>query len=138
MVTNTKTVLALVAFIVATGVAGVEMTRSQAQADPRIVPGGAAGYAGARVDGTFQLVAALPPAGPFAIPVAEKGDLPPLGCAGPFRPEFEAECIDAAFEVEAEPSVVIETRLGDASILMRMDAVTVAGIEDAPGQPHNE
>jgi hypothetical protein len=129
MVTETKKVLATVALIIAAGISTVELTRTPAQADPTLVRGGAAGYAGARVDGAFQLLAAAPPAAPVELPVAEKGDLPPLGCAGPFRPEVEAECIDAAFEVEAEPSVIVETRFGDASTLVRMDAVTVADFE---------
>ena len=130
MVTETKKVLAAVALIIAAGVSTVELTRTPAQADPTLVRG-AAGYAGSRVDGAFQLLAAAPPVAPVELPVAEKGDLPPLGCAGPFRPEVEAECIDTAFEVEAEPSVIVETRLGDVSTLVRMDALTVADFEHA-------
>jgi hypothetical protein len=125
MVIDTKRVLALVALIVAIGVVTVEASRSQAQADADIVPYGAAGYAGSRVDGAFDVVAAMPqPA--VAYPVAEKGDLALLGCAGPFRPAVQAECIDTALEVEAEPSAVVETRFGATSILTRMDAMTVA------------
>jgi hypothetical protein len=131
MVTETKKVLAIVALIVAAGISTVELTRTPAQADPSLVPGGAAGYAGARVDGAFQILAVAPRIAPVELPVAEKGDLPPLGCAGPFRPEVEAECVDTAFEVEAEPSVIVETRLVDASTLIRMDALTVADIEHA-------
>jgi hypothetical protein len=138
MVTETKKVLAAVALIIATGVSTVELTRTPAQADPTIVRGGAAGYAGSRVDGAFQVLAAAPSAAPVEMPVAEKGDLPPLGCAGPFRPEIEAECIDAAFEVEAEPSVIVETRLGDASTLVRMDALTVADFEYAAADLQSE
>jgi hypothetical protein len=129
MITETKKVLAAVALIIAAGISTVELTRTPAQADPTLVRGGAAGYAGSRVDGAFQVLAAAPVAAPVEVPVAEKGDLPPLGCAGPFRPEVEAECVDTAFEVEAEPSVIVETRLGDASTLMRMDALTVADFE---------
>lgn len=132
MVTETKKVLAIAALIVAAGVATVEMTRGQAQADPMIVAGGAAGYAGGRVDGAFELAAATPFSRSVEITLAEKGDLPPLGCAGPFLPAVEAECIDAAQEVAAEPSLIVETRLGGVSVLTRMDAMTMAGVDEAP------
>jgi hypothetical protein len=125
MFTETKRVLALVALIAATGVAAVEMSRTAAHADPNLVSGGAAGYAGARVDAAFQLVAAMP-VRTILVPMAEKGDLMPIGCAGPYRPEVAAECIDTAYEVEAEPSVVVETREGNTSILTRLDGLTVA------------
>jgi hypothetical protein len=126
MIIETKKVLVLVALIVAAGIATVEATRSQAQADAGIVPFGAAGYAGTRVDNAFQLVASSPQSDEPEYPVAEKGDLVPLGCAGPFRAAVQAECIDTAFEIEAEPSTVVETRFGAMSILTRMDGATVA------------
>jgi hypothetical protein len=126
MVIDTKKVLALVALIVGIGVATVEATRSQAQADSNIVPYGAAGYAGIRVEGAFEVVASMPE---VAYPIAEKGDFVPLGCAGPFRADVQAECIDTAFEVEAGSSTVVETRFGATSILTRMDAMTVADFE---------
>jgi hypothetical protein len=128
MAIDTKKVLALVALIVAIGVATVEATRSEAQADANIVPYGAAGYAGMRVDDAFEVAASMPR---VEYPVAEKGDLLPLGCAGPFRTSVQAECIDAALEIEAEPSALVETRFGSMSILTRMDAMTVADFEPA-------
>jgi hypothetical protein len=103
-----------------------------------LVAGGAAGYAGSRVDGAFQLVGTMPTSSSYEITVAEKGDLPPLGCAGPFRPAVQAECIDAALEVAAEPSAVVETRFGTTSILTRMDAMLVAGAEEIADQPITE
>jgi len=127
MNSQTKKVLALVALIVATGVGVVELTRNPAQADPLLVAGGAAGYAGARVDAVFQIVAEMAPAGNVEIPTAEKGDLPPLGCDGPFRSEVMAECIDVAYEVESVNSEVIETRTANSSILTRMVEYTLAG-----------
>jgi hypothetical protein len=133
MITETKKAFALAALIVATGIAAVELTRSSAQADPMLVTGGAAGYAGARVDAAFEAVAEMPEAAAVMVPLAEKGDLPvPYGCEG----NAEAECMDVAYEVESAPSVVVETRIGNTSTLMRMDAMTVAGVNDEPAQLH--
>ena len=126
MNSQTKKVLALVALIVATGVAVVELTRNPAQADPLLVPGGAAGYAGARVDSVFQVVAEMALAGAVEIPTAQKGDLPPLGCAGPFRSEVRAECLDVAYEVESDDAEIVETRTANSSILTRMVEYTLA------------
>ena len=126
---QTTRVLALVALIVGTGIATVELTRETASAETRVT-GGVSSYADRRVDEIFALVAEMPPVAPVSIPLAEKGDLLPIGCAGPFRAEVQAECLDTAYEVESEPSVVVETRIGDAtSVLMRMDGMTVAGVE---------
>ena len=60
-------------------------------------------------------------------PIAEKGDLPPLGCIGPFRPEVAAECVDVAYEVELDDGEIVETRIGNSSILTRMAEYTLAG-----------
>ena len=126
---QTTRVLALVALIVGTGIATVEVTRETANAQTRVT-GGVSAYADKRVDEIFKLVAEMPPVAPVSIPVAEKGDLLPIGCAGPFRPEVQAECIDTAYEVASDPSLVVETRVGDAtSVLLRMDGMTVAGVE---------
>jgi hypothetical protein len=126
MNSQTKRVLAVVALIVATGVGAVELSRNSAQADPLLVTGGSEGYAGSRVDGAFQLVS-LAPVSDEEFPVAEKGDLPPLGCIGPFRPEVAAECTDVAYEVESEDGEIVETRVGNTSILTRMVEYTMAG-----------
>ena len=126
---QTTRVLALVALIVGTGIATVELTRETASAETRVT-GGVSGYADRRVNEIFALVAEMPPVAPVSIPVAEKGDLLPIGCAGPFRAEVQAECIDTAYEVASDASLVVETRVGDAtSVLLRMDGMTVAGVE---------
>jgi hypothetical protein len=128
MYTETKKVLAIVALIVATGISAVELSHTSAQADPMLVVGGAAGYAGHRVDQAFEAVATLPAPAPEIVNVAEKGDLPPLGCAGPFHPDVAAECLDTAYEVESGPYVIVEKRDGEAtSVLTRMIEYTVAG-----------
>jgi hypothetical protein len=115
-------VLALVALILATGVTVVEITR------PARAEAASAEYAGERIATVFQVVAQMPAMPAVQIPVAEKGDLMPIGCAGPLRPEVADECMDTAYEVPSEPSVVVETRTGDASTeLMRLDGMTVAG-----------
>ena len=130
MVTETKKVIAIAALIIATGIAGVELTRNPAQADPMLVPGGAAGYAGARVDEVFKVVAEMPPVATMMVPMAAKGDLMPTGCAGPFLPDVAAECMDTAYEVPSEePGVVVETRMSDSSILVRMMGYTMAVFE---------
>ncbi len=42
--------------------------------------------------------------------------------------------MDVAYETESEPSIVVETRVGSTSTLMRMDAMTMAGITAQPFQ----
>lgn len=131
MITETKKVFAIAALIAATGVAAVELTRNPAQADPMLVMGGAAGYAAERIDGAFHAVAEMPPVAPISVPMALKGDLMPLGCAGPFKAEVAAECLDTAYEVASDDSMVVETRVGDStSILVRMMGYTMAVFEN--------
>lgn len=121
MTIETRKVFAVAALIVATGVAAVELTRNPAQADTL------ADRATARIDGAFEVVAAMPPVPPVRVPLAQKGDLEvPLGCEG----AGEAECMDVAYEVPSQPSIVVETRAGSTSTLMRMDAMTVASGSD--------
>jgi len=124
MITETRKVFVLAALIVATGVAAVEFSRSPAHADPMLVLGGAgATYATSRVDTAFDAVAAMPAMAEIMVPMAQKGDLEiPLGCEG----FAEAECMDVAYEMASEPSLVVETRTGTTSTLMRLDAMTVA------------
>lgn len=120
MITETKKAFAVAALIVATGVAAVELTRSSAQAESTTV------YAAARIDRAFEAVASMPAVEPVRVPLAVKGDLPvPLGCFG-ISPTAQAECMDVAYEVPSEPSIVVETRYGNTSTLTRLDAFTVA------------
>lgn len=130
MITDTKKVFVLAALIVATGVGAVELTRSEAQAEPAMTRDGA--YAAARVDTVFDLVADLPMTVAVMVPMAEKGDLAvPQGCLG-VQGDAQAECMDVAYEVPSEPSVVIDTTVGNTTTLMRMDAMTIAGVTDEP------
>jgi len=133
MITETKKVFVLAALIVATGIATVELTRTPAQADSRTVENTAA-YAASRIDAAFDVVAQMPAMPTVRVPMAQKGDLEvPVGCEG----SAEAECMDVAYEVPSEPSLVVETRAGTTSTLMRMDAMTVAsGVEE--GAPQSE
>lgn len=130
MITETKKVFAIAALIATTGVAGVELTRNPAQADPMLVIG-AAGYAAERIDGAFHAVAEMPPVAPISVPMALKGDLMPIGCAGPLKADVQAECLDTAYEVASDDgSMVVETRVGDStSILFRMTGYTMAASE---------
>lgn len=126
MFTDTKKVVALAALIVATGVATVEVTRGTAQAGPVAHPD----YAATRIAEAFQVAATMPPVAPVSVPMAVKGDLEvPAGCRGA---DDEAECMDTAYEPDAIPSVVVESRAGTTTTLMRMDAMTLAGVTDAP------
>jgi hypothetical protein len=119
MITETRKAFALAALIVAAGVATVELTRSPAQAES-MTPGD---YAAARIEAAFEVVAAMPPVPAVRVPLVQKGDLEvPTGCEG----AAEAECMDVAYEVPSEPSLVVETRSGTTSTLLRMDAMTVA------------
>ena len=126
MDTLTKKVLTAVALIVATGVTAVEMTRTSAYAQSGFATGNAAAYAGERINVAFQVAAEMPPVEPVSLPLAVKGDMLPIGCAGPFRAEEQAECVDAAYELASEPSTVVETRHGSTSILMRLESISTA------------
>jgi hypothetical protein len=133
MITETRKVFALAALIVATGVATVELTRNPAQAETNTVDSGA--YATARIDTAFEVVAQMPAMPVVRVPMAQKGDLEvPVGCEG----SAEAECMDVAYEVPSEPSVVVETRSGTTSTLMRMDAMTVASGVKEGALPQSE
>ncbi len=129
MNTETRKVLALVALIVTTGVGTIEMTRSSAQANTAVAAGDATGYAGERVQQAFNVVTEMPAVADITMPVADKGDLTPAGCVGPFTPEVAAECIDTAYEVESGPYVIVETRGESSSILTRMMGYTVANLK---------
>lgn len=129
MIAQTKKVFALAALIVATGVATVELTQGSAQAGTMTMTRTQA-YSAARVDTVFDLVATMPAAASVMVPMAQKGDLPvPLGCTG-VQGDAQAECMDVAYELPSEPSVVVETREGTTSTLLRMDAMTLAGVDE--------
>jgi hypothetical protein len=87
-------------------------------------------YAAARVDTAFDLVAAMSSARRVMVPMAMKGDLPiPLGCLGTSG-DMQAECMDVAYELPGEPSIVVGTTEGTTTKLMRMHAMTIAGTTD--------
>jgi len=130
MTIETRKVFALAALIVATGVATVELTRNPAQAAEPTLMTRAEAYAAARVDTAFDLVAELPATPAVMVPMAQKGDLlVPPGCAG-MNGDAQSECMDVAYEVESAPSVVVETREGTTSTLLRMDPITLAGVTE--------
>ena len=120
MVTDTKKIMGLTAFILLTGIALVELTRSET-ADAALVPGGAAGYASARVAGAFEMAAALPPA-TFDVALATKGDRLPSACA-----EADAQCGDRTYATAGGPVMIVETRTENGSILTRFTGAYVAG-----------
>ena len=120
MFSDTRKVFAIAGMIVATGITVVELTRSAAQAE------GTQSYAASRVASVFEVVATMPEVEPVRVPMATKGDLPvPFGCTG-IEADAQAECMDVAYEVPSEPSIVVESRYGNTSTLTRMDAMTIA------------
>lgn len=124
MATQTKTVFAFAALVVAS-------FATAAQAGT-VFPTDQASYARWRVDAAFDVVAKMPTVAPVRVPLAMKGDLEvPLGCTDASG-DTQAECMDVAYEPDSMPSVVIETRVGSTSTLMRMDQLTVAGVSDQP------
>jgi hypothetical protein len=125
---TTKRVFGLAAVILAMGLGTVEMTRDSAQAAEATTMFRIQAYSAARVDTAFDLVAAMPASAPFMVPMAHKGDLPvPSNCLG-MSGDMQAECMDVAYELPAEPSIVIETHEGTTTTLMRMDAMTIAKV----------
>jgi hypothetical protein len=124
---ETKKVFAVAALIVASGATAVAFANIPAQAMSLHGPGTPA-YAVSRILDAFDVVAEMPPVEPVRVPVATKGDLPvPLACFGT-QAVAQAECADIGFQVPRAPSIVVETREGNTSILMRMDAATVANV----------
>ena len=125
MITETKKVFADAALIVATGIVATEFSRGSAQAEYMPAEGTTA-YSASRIAVAFDAAAEVPPVTPIGFPVATKGDLPvPLECVGAAA-DAQAECMDVAYEVPSVPSIVVETRFGNTSTVMRMDALTVA------------
>ena len=98
---------------------------SLGHAENTLMSGGERNYAISRIETAFRVVAEMPPAPPVGIPVAVKGDLV-LGCAGPFLPDVQAECIDTAYEVDSDPPVIVETRRGSTSYLTRLVDYAIA------------
>jgi hypothetical protein len=126
MASQTKKVFAFAALVVASLAAG-------AQAGT-VFPTDEASYARWRIDAAFNVVSAMPVVASVSVPMAVKGDLPvPLGCADKSA-DTQDECMDVAYEPDAQPSVIVETRLGSTSTLMRMDAMTIAGVTAQPLQ----
>jgi hypothetical protein len=87
-----------------------------------------------RIESAFAAVSEMPPPSILSPPLAVKGDLPP-GCAGPFKPVVQAECLDAAYEPGTDPRTVVEIRTGSTSILRRLHdlrSATIAHRQEAP------
>ena len=135
MIIETKKVFAIAAAIAIIGVAGVELTRGTAKAETAHDIG-TADYAASRIAAAFEVVAEMPPVPAVRVPLAQKGDLPvPDGCVGI---PAEAECMDVAYETPSVPSVVVETRFGTTTTLMRMEAMTLADLANEEPLRHAE
>jgi hypothetical protein len=120
MATQTKKVFAFAALVVAS-------LATSAQAGS-VFPTDEASYARWRVEAAFDVVAKMPAVVAVSVPMAVKGDLPvPLGCASASG-DTQDECMDVAYEPDATESVVVETRVGSTSTLLRMVPLTVAGV----------
>jgi hypothetical protein len=124
MATQARKVFATAALVV--------MSLTGAAAAGTVFPTDQSSYAQWRVDAAFDVVAKMPQAAPVSVPLAMKGDLEvPFGCLDQSG-DAQAECMDVAYEPESMPSVIIETRVGSTSTLLRMDAMTVAGVTSEP------
>jgi hypothetical protein len=105
----TKTALA--AALIATASIG-SAEDSAAQADD---------YAVSRIQVAFEVVSGIGSDEADSYPLVLKGDLlVPLACFG--TRATQAKCPDVAFQVPPAPSIVVETRIGNTSILTRIDA----------------
>jgi hypothetical protein len=93
-------------------------------------------YAADRIEAAFAAISELTSAETSLLPLAVKGDLPP-GCVGPFKPEIDAECINAAYEPGADPRGIVEDRIGSSSILTQTFGDTGAALvaETARNRP---
>lgn len=82
-------------------------------------------YTVSRIQVAFDVVSGMGSDKADFYPLAVKGDLlVPLACFGTLA--TQTECPDVAFQVPHAPSTVVETRIGNTSILRRIDAVRVS------------
>jgi hypothetical protein len=109
------------------GTIGVMMQGSALAGEPIVMTRSEA-YAAARIDTAFDLVAVMPARAAVMLPMAQKGDLLiPPGCAD-MAGDVQGECMDVAYEIESVPSIVVETRNGTTSTLLRLDPFTLADV----------
>jgi hypothetical protein len=122
MVIEVKKVFAVAAFIVATGVLGIELSRGQTPADD----------ADLRPNAAIDVAPEVPSVERVRVLVAGKGDLPiPLDCVQ-LPSDEHAECANLAYRGLTEPSVVVATGFGNTTTLLRVDAIAIADfVEDA-------
>jgi hypothetical protein len=116
---ETRQVILTAALIISTGIAGIELSRDGAEASsvlPALDTAAVADYPQTRVDMAFLVAAEVPPS-ELDIEGAAESDLP-VGCDGPFRPEVQAECLDAASEVADLSETVIDVPAEQASALI--------------------
>ena len=128
MITETKKVFALAALIVATGVVTVELTRNRRRRRAAIMTRTEA-YAAARVDTAFDLVATMPERPAVMVPMAQRATCRSRSAARASR-RRAGRVHGRRLRGRIEPSVVVETREGTTSTLMRMDPMTLAGVTD--------
>ncbi len=124
MITDTRRTFGVAALILATGIAGVELSRGTAQAEET------ASYTTTRINIAFDVVAEMPAVDPVSLPMATKGDLPvPFDCIR-LPTGAQADCTDMAYRALTEQSVVVATSFGNTTTLLRLDAIAVADIVD--------
>jgi hypothetical protein len=127
---TTRRACSFAVLIVAIGVGAVEMPRNSARAGELQAMSGIEAYSAARVDAAFDLVEAIPASAPVMVPMAQKGDLlVPRGCNG-VTADTQDKCMDVVFEMNSAPSVVVETRQGTTSTLLKLDPMTLAVVTD--------
>jgi hypothetical protein len=127
---TTRKAYGFAVLIVAIGVGAVEMTRNSARADELKAMSRIEAYSAARVDVAFGLVAAIPARAPVTVRMAQKGDLlVPPNCNG-VTADTQDKCMEVAFETNSPLSVVVETRQGTTSTLLKLDPMTLAVVAD--------
>ncbi len=125
---NTASALALAGLVVSAGVVATEIERITSRPDATTNAAGAAEW---RVEQAFELVAAMRPVAVMKGQSIVKGDLMPIGCAGAFPTENKTGCVGIAYQTQAAPYTVVETRHGSSSILARIRSVYMAELPEA-------
>ncbi|MBA3520555.1 MAG: hypothetical protein H0T75_23615 [Rhizobiales bacterium] len=125
---NTASALALASLVVSAGVVVTEIERITSRPDATPNAAGAAEW---RVEQAFGLVSAMRPETVKKGQSIVKSDLLPIGCTGASRTESKTGCVGIAYQTQAAPYTVVETRNGSSSILTRVKNVYMAELPEA-------
>ena len=127
----TKTVFVMAVLLMATPVGSTNMTLSSAKAAEPLTLLQA--NAALRVATVFELVAAMPEAAPFTLPMAQKGDLLVRPRWAGLNSGAQVGCTEAADEMYLASNTVVENReAATSSAPLKLDRVTIAAVNDKP------